>query len=520
MDSQTSDIARSYDEVPYTSRPFPQSQPQRLAALGRLFGLTPPDVATARVLELGCAAGGNLIPLATAFPDAHFIGVDLSGFQVAEGQARIARLGLKNIRLVNMSIADITAGFGAFDYVICHGVYSWVPAAVRDAILRISHDNLTDHGIAYISYNVFPGWRLRSVLREAMMFHGSAAQVPSEKIRLGREFLAQLSSVTNAGSAYGQMLRQEAQNLRLQEDYYVTHEYLETNNEPCYFSEFHKRMGLFNLAYLTECDLHLSIAETFGAETGQLLRELSGNRLDRMEQYIDFLTGRTFRQTLLIRADQASRINRVLGPSGLAGLHISSSIGPEPERNGDNFIFKDAAGRTLTTASLVVRDAVMRLARMYPLTAPVEMLAANQTGPTPSNPADAADITRSLFNLLLAGLASVSTVPVIANAKISDLPKATSLARADASDGKDWTTNVRHEPVPLTLVARAVLPLLDGTRSRDDIKHSVHAMVQQGKIKFERNGAALEEPDHIAEAIEAHVSTALSGFQRTALLMP
>ncbi len=519
MDGATSEIARSYDEVPYTSRPFPQSQPQRLAALGRLFGLTPPDVETSRILELGCAAGGNLIPLAVAFPKAHFIGVDLSGIQIAEGQARIARLGLTNIRLVNMSLADITAGFGTFDYIICHGVYSWVPAAVRDAILRISHDNLSAQGIAYVSYNVFPGWRLRSVLREAMMFHGSSAQDPSEKIRLGREFLTQLSDLTNAGSAYGQMLRQEAQSLRLQEDYYVTHEYLETNNEPCYFSDFQKRAGLFNLSYLTECDLHLSIAETFGAETGQLLRTLSENRLDRMEQYIDFLTGRTFRQTLLIRADQAPRVNRVLSPGGLDGLHISSPMNPEPEYQGKNFVFKDAAQRSLTTSSDAVREAVAHLASMYPLSLPVDELAGERAGPVPVSAATAADIARSLFNMLLAGLASVSTVPVIANGEISELPKATSLARADARDGKDWTTNARHEAVPLSLVARAVLPLLDGTRRHDEIEHSVHTMVQRGQIRFEREGAELKDPDLINAAVAVHVASVLSGLQRTALLV-
>jgi tRNA G46 methylase TrmB len=96
MDNQTSEIARAYDEVPYTSRPFPQSQPSRLAALGQMFGLTPPCVATARVLELGCAAGGNLIPLAVAYPDARFIGVDLSGFQIADRAPTLATQALRD----------------------------------------------------------------------------------------------------------------------------------------------------------------------------------------------------------------------------------------------------------------------------------------------------------------------------------------------------------------------------------------------------------------------------------------
>lgn len=198
MDTQTHEIARAYDQVPYTSRPFPQSQPRHLAALGQLFGLAPPDVSTAHVLELGCASGGNLIPLAVSNPHAQFIGIDLSPLQIAQGQKRIERLGLKNIRLITMSISDVTRGLGTFDYIICHGVYSWVPAAVRDAILRVSHDNLSDHGIAYISYNVFPGWRLRGVLRDAMLFHGETSDRPAERLSLGRDFLTQLGSITNS----------------------------------------------------------------------------------------------------------------------------------------------------------------------------------------------------------------------------------------------------------------------------------------------------------------------------------
>jgi methyltransferase-like protein/cyclopropane fatty-acyl-phospholipid synthase-like methyltransferase len=516
MDTQSLEIARTYDQVPYTSRPFPQSQPQRLAALARLFGLTPPDVSYARILELGCAGGGNLIPLAASFPHANFTGVDLSPVQVAEGQARIARLGLKNIRLINMSISDITAGLGLFDYVICHGVYSWVPAAVRDAILRVSRENLTEHGVAYISYNVYPGWRLRTVLRDAMMFHAETSDNPAEKIALGRDVLNKLGNLTNAGSAYGQMLRHEAQNISRLGDDYIAHEYFEINNAPCYVNDFMKRAELFDLGFLTETDLHLTIAENFGAETGALLRSLSGNRLDRMEQYIDFLTGRTFRQSVLVRRDQVQRIERVLSPASLNGLHLSTSVEPEPVIDGDRFIFKDAAGRTLTTTSPDVRNAVQRLARLFPQTASIEDLT---SGHKPEAQ-DAGGIARSLFNMVLAGMAEISTVPVVVNANISDRPAAGILARADAESGMEWTTNVRHETVPLSLVARAVLPMLDGTNDHGAIRLRVETLVQDGKLRFFSDGATIEDPDQIDAAITEHIASALNGFQRSALLMP
>jgi len=113
---------KSYDATPYESRSFGQTHPARMAAIAYLFGLTPPDIETARVLELGCAAGGNLIPLAYRYPQARFVGVDISGVQVAEGQAHVAELGLSNIDLLKMSIVDIDADIGQFDFIICHGV--------------------------------------------------------------------------------------------------------------------------------------------------------------------------------------------------------------------------------------------------------------------------------------------------------------------------------------------------------------------------------------------------------------
>src|SRR5262249_35039176 len=72
----------TYDDLPYTPNAFAQSHPDRLATIATLLGLEAPRVDRARVLELGCGAGGNLIPMAEGLPEAKFIGVDLSERQV------------------------------------------------------------------------------------------------------------------------------------------------------------------------------------------------------------------------------------------------------------------------------------------------------------------------------------------------------------------------------------------------------------------------------------------------------
>ena len=76
--SAIDDVCAAYDEAPYESYAHPQSAPGQLAAIAWAFGLDPPDVPRSRVLEIGCAAAGNLIPFAAMHPLARTVGVDLS----------------------------------------------------------------------------------------------------------------------------------------------------------------------------------------------------------------------------------------------------------------------------------------------------------------------------------------------------------------------------------------------------------------------------------------------------------
>src|SRR5260370_37085826 len=147
------DVPQStYEEIPYSSNPFSYTHPDNLATVGMLMGMTPPSVERCRVLELGCAGGGNLIPMALALPESQFLGIDLSPRQIAMGQEVIDTLGLTNIKLRSMSIMDVKDDDGPYDYIICHGVYSWVPAEVQDKILTICNRNLGPTGVAYVSY--------------------------------------------------------------------------------------------------------------------------------------------------------------------------------------------------------------------------------------------------------------------------------------------------------------------------------------------------------------------------------
>ncbi len=596
QDTSARAIAASYDEVPYESRPFPQTHPAKSAALARVFGLTPPAIESARILELGCASGGNIIPLACAFPNATFVGVDLSPNQVETGRARIRQIGLKNITLRHQSIMDLSRGHGTFDYIICHGVYSWVPQPVRDSILRVAHENMSENGVAYISYNVHPGWRLRGVLREAMLFHVDGELNPTVRAGKARAFLTQLAEITDGATPYGQLLRQEAKAMAGHEDYYILHDHLEHTNDPCYVGDFLAKAKNAGLAYLTEANFNVTIAESFGAEKGRQLRELSGNSLDRMEQYIDFLTGRTFRQTLLVQDTQAGEIVRNLSPSALEGLHVQARIGLVEDTSATSttaqsanptYALRDAAGRTLTTGSTYVRDCLVNLGAHYPRTLtpaqiaqsphplsqpashplsthsptaspppspftpasdPTSNPAVNHTGdavssllavgapppavilelvprthpstePAPVTQAQNALVLDALFKMLLIGMAEISTVPFTPQMTLDEHPRALDIARADATAGRAWTTNARHENVTLNVVQQAVLPLLDGTNDTDALVEALRAKAREGHIVFQHAGTPLTDDAAIHAAAREHLAAALSTLTTQALLV-
>ena len=145
-----------YDEVPYPSLSYAQTHPDRLATIATLLGLQPAPVTHCRVLELGCAGGGNLLPMAQGLPGSEFVGLDVSEAQITAGQTLRQALGLNNLTLTQMDILDVPAGLGQFDYIIAHGIYSWVPPQVRDKVLQVCQDHLAPQGVAYVSYNCYP----------------------------------------------------------------------------------------------------------------------------------------------------------------------------------------------------------------------------------------------------------------------------------------------------------------------------------------------------------------------------
>ena len=199
-----------YDRVPFRSGSVANADCRRLELIARLFGLTAAPCAHARILELGCGSAANLIPLALEYPGSHFIGCDLSASALAIAQRLIDGLGLTNVELRLADICAVDEGWGSFDYILCHDVFSWVRPGVRQKILTIARRNLAARGVGYISYDVLPGWRLRGIVRDMMRYHAAGFTDPREAVDQARAMLAMGAAVQDQGPGpYAELLRDE-----------------------------------------------------------------------------------------------------------------------------------------------------------------------------------------------------------------------------------------------------------------------------------------------------------------------
>ena len=319
MTTNTNDVQQTiYSELGYKSMPFPYTTPATLEAYAALVGVAAPNPKTARVLELGATYGGNIISQALFNPDATFVGIELSQEQVEKGNEVIANAGLTNVSLVQSDIASIGSEIGTFDYIIAHGVYSWVDDGVKDALLRLIDEHLVEDGIAYVSYNTYPGWHTMEEVRQLMMFSNrdKAPFNHKEKVlqgktggSIGGSQILKNDTLKERKSKFIGALRSVMQ----KDEYYVGHDHLEPNNDPVYFYQFNDHLGAHNLAYLCDADLTLSMVRSFDADIADTLDKLALNDHVAQEQYLDFMLDTTFRKSIICKAKHAESVTYDMG---------------------------------------------------------------------------------------------------------------------------------------------------------------------------------------------------------------
>ena len=321
-----------YKELGYKSYPFPFTTPAYLEAYGTLVGLKPPTAKTARVLELGATYGGNIISQAAHNPEATFVGIELSQDQVEKGNKIIGDAKLDNVSLVQGDILNFDESMGTFDYIIAHGFYSWISDEMKDKLLDIISHHLADNGIAYVSYNTYPGWHTMEEVRQLMLFanRGHDESTHKEKVLRGKTVGslvgAQILNYDNLKERNSKFLG-ALRSVMQKDDYYVGHDHLEPHNDPCYLYQFNDHLKANNLAYVGDADLTLSMVRTYDESIADKLEQLAPNSQADQEQYLDFMLDTTFRKSIICKASAAKDISyAVSNPAEVNTIPVRTTI--------------------------------------------------------------------------------------------------------------------------------------------------------------------------------------------------
>lgn len=469
---RTRTVEESYDELSYGALAFPQTHPVALATMAELRGVAATPVGHARVLELGCAEGGNLIPLAEAYPEAHFVGIDLSDRQLERGRSRANALGLANLELLHMNVLDVDDNMGQFDYIVAHGVYSWVPPEVQAAILSICRERATPQGVSFVSYNTFPGWHLRGTLRRLLLEHTDADLDLVDRVDAARDLLGRMADDANPDDPYGVQLVTQVEDLLDATDAYIAHEYLASINDPVWHTEFVRRASGAGLRHLGD---HAS--RSMDVLSGNALISTDGNDPRRLE-YQDMVRNTAFRAAIMCRDDVTVRAGSP--DEHMLDFEVGTWLIPHESGDGDGILVYATPGPEtessvkLEVASVGLQAILDELVSRAPASVAVRDLVdvvTDRIGDAEGTDV-AAFVVGQLYELhsfyrsraiwlLREGFRFTTTV--------SERPRVSALARQQARDGEDLV-NRRHEPVTVrdSLLA-AMIPLLDGTNTVADL---------------------------------------------------
>ena len=552
-------LATSYDEIPYPRLAFSYTHPSHLATVGRLLGLRPASVDRCRVLELGCASGSNLVPMAYALPSSQWVGIDLSERQIADGREFVAALGLTNVVLEQMDICEaaesLAARFEPFDYIIAHGIYSWVPDSVKAALLATYRRMLAPEGIAYVSYNCNPGGHLREIIRRICQYHGRNESGPRVFIAKIRGFLESLLQMLPEGDdPYRIALIEQAANLLAERDSVILHDVLERDNDSRLLHQFLAEAANHGMQYLG--DAHFSHTVGIGIDSAGLAAIRQDGDVIDFQQRLDFLYGRALRATLLCREEIAVRHEVV--PEAVHDLWIASGaaiVSPDGIKltagQVDRIKVGDASPLkfrtdecTTTIASRVGKAAMLELCAAHPtplsFEAFVDQVRRRLGAPNDAPVADQlAQMAIRWFAIRLVELSAFD--PPIADG-LDDRPIASAVARyqvanrwsaadplpneAGLPDGAaddsvaHHVTNLLHRRIYLggELVAQ-VIKQLDGHHDRAAIVESLAAPVLRGEATMQLEGKPVTDVTVVRRILSDRVDSCIADLARNALLV-
>lgn len=467
----------SYDAIPYGGTVSHNTSPGHLAMCSFWHQGPCPLFQHFRLVELGCGDGANLLPLAFYDHESTFIGIDNSRTELDRAREGARCLGLENIHFVLKDVRDLgPTDIAPCDYVIAHGLYSWVPEDAREAILNFCRQNLTPSGLAYISYNAQPGWATRRLVRETLLRARSVREAVIEykaqrAIEVANDLLEDMPS---RDYAFAVQLAEELERVRDGKPGYVFHEYLAEVNEGFWFRDFVKRARRNGLEYVADAQF----CRWEGHVSAKLKAALAKRALDPIEQEeaADLLGNRYFRASILRHPDapQESTSHRELLEEVYIATSLNTKSDPFDLTEGVVERFLDKDGPEVTLDASITKAAVVLLAAQWPKGMRLKTLYLHASKLLTTHGREVLTDARSqlsdeLMKLFEAGQIELRLRESAYHTDVPEYPQVHALARFEAEHRETLTTPY-HLPLPFEPQGLALVRALDGFRSLSELR--------------------------------------------------
>jgi SAM-dependent methyltransferase/methyltransferase-like protein len=467
----------SYDQLPYPSYTFPKSFPDRLATMAALYGIEAADPSSCRLLELGCGDGTNLLAMAYTTLESRFTGIDLSKVHIEKARRSAEWIGANNASFLQADVSEFDPkSLGEFDYIVTHGLFSWVPEHVRASILRIYSECLAAKGIGYISYNAFPGAHIRRMLWEMMRFHSDGEKGPAERVKKAREIAVLIAESVDADTPYGAVLQREVEKIIAREDQGLFHDDLENLNQPFYFYEFVERLKQNGLRYFAEADPEPGI-ERLSTKQIDRINEVSDHDTVRREQLLDFIRGQRFRCSLFCR-DSVLPLDNV-SHEALDSLLLTTRL-EQDVSSTDSVTFVGPNGQKIELNHPLTITVLKNLKNEWPRAVPFrQALDAISDPGIVGTDDDLATCRRYLFDLFNVELVEIHCFQAPFVRDVSAKPEVSRFARLQVELGSRVVTTMAGANIELSSPALRVLTsLLDGRRDLQGLTESMAERIE------------------------------------------
>ena len=465
--------------------------------------------------------------MAFHLPESDFVGLDLARRPIASGQAFALKLGLQNIELHSMNVRDATIErFGRFDFIIAHGLYSWVPELVRERILAICREMLNPHGVAYISYNAYPGNHLRDLVRGMMRFHTACFKDPAEKVGQARGLLKFLSESTPETDYYVAAIRGQFDRTTRYADEAFFHDDLSEVNQSFYFYQFNSDAERHDLQFVGEASANDLQPGKFTSAVMERMQELERAPEAVREQYKDFFRGTAFRQTLLCQKEIELSPDILI--DRIPRLYASCDAVPQetgPDRDPTVTLFTRPRGAELETGHPLICAALKYLWSKWPGEVSFETLLGvareAEAGKKNSDSKDqeAETLSVALMRAYRSGFLHMHITPHQLTNAVSQYPSVSDLARQQLADSQSATNQLHVAMNFPDALSRHLVQSLDGTRDQEALVRELVEFVRAGRGTLVENGATVEDPTEVATLLERRVREGLESLAREGMLV-